>query len=119
VCVYVWTRLSVMRMCMMYECVYEMAYLLLRVCSPSLSISYPQELDAKTDKDLSDIKESGFKHSHNLFKLRKAEADLIAEISGAQGTSRNLQSKVHGLDHRSLKQQVGVLCRAVYCVLGW
>jgi hypothetical protein len=46
-----------------------------------------------------------FKHSHELFTLRKTEADLIAEISGAQGTSRNLQARIHELDQRSLKQQ--------------
>jgi chromosome segregation ATPase len=46
-----------------------------------------------------------FKHSANLFNLRKTEADLIAQISGAQGTSRNLQARIHELDQRSLKQQ--------------
>jgi chromosome segregation ATPase len=59
----------------------------------------------QVDKDLSTLKEDMFKHSHTLFTLRKKEADLIAEISGAQGTSRNLQSRVHELDQRSLKQQ--------------
>jgi chromosome segregation ATPase len=57
------------------------------------------------NKELGILKESMFKHSRELYDLRKKEADLIAEISGAQGTSRNLQARVHELDQRSLKQQ--------------
>jgi len=57
------------------------------------------------NKTLQALKESMFKHSHELFQKRKQEADLIAEISGAQGTSRNLQQRIHELDQRSLKQQ--------------
>lgn len=60
---------------------------------------------AQQNKALQSLKESMFKHSHELFNKRKAEADLIAEISGAQGTSRNLQQRIHELDQRSLKQQ--------------
>ena len=60
---------------------------------------------AQQNKTLQQLKESMFKHSHELFQKRKAEADLIAEISGAQGTSRNLQQRIHELDQRSLKQQ--------------
>ncbi len=57
------------------------------------------------DKALQGSKESMFKHSHELFNLRKTEANLIAEISGAQGASRNLQARIRELDQRSLKQQ--------------
>ena len=57
------------------------------------------------NKSLQEYKESMFKHSHELFELRKQEANAIAEISGAQGTSRNLQARIHELDQRSLKQQ--------------
>jgi len=64
-----------------------------------------QDLHKKTSKELQNLKEAMFKHSHQLFNLRKEEADLIAEISGAQGTSRNLQARIHELDQRSLKQQ--------------
>lgn len=60
---------------------------------------------AQQNKALQQLKESMFKHSHELFNKRKQEADLIAEISGAQGTSRNLQQRIHELDQRSLKQQ--------------
>lgn len=59
----------------------------------------------QVNKELTNLKESMFKHSRELFNLRKEEADLIAEISGAQGTSRNLQARIHELDQRSLKQQ--------------
>jgi len=57
------------------------------------------------NKELQYLKQSMFNHSHQLFNLRKEEANLIAEISGAQGTSRNLQARIHELDQRSLKQQ--------------
>lgn len=56
-------------------------------------------------KEVQACKEHMFKHSHELFTLRKSEADLIAEISASQGTSRNLQARIHELDQRSLKQQ--------------
>jgi hypothetical protein len=38
-------------------------------------------------KELQLLKDQMFKYAHELFNLRKAEADLIAEISGAQGWS--------------------------------
>ena len=60
---------------------------------------------AQLDKALQATKDAMFKHSHDLFTLRKTEANLIAEISGAQGASRNLQSRIRELDGRSLKQQ--------------
>lgn len=68
---------------------------------------YKQHVDrlAQMNKALQNLKENMFKHSHELFNLRKKEADLIAEISGAQGTSRNLQARIHEHDQRSLKQQ--------------
>jgi len=60
---------------------------------------------ADMEKELQALKENMFKHSHELFLLRKSEADLIADISGAQGSSRNLQARVRQLDTRSIKQQ--------------
>lgn len=65
---------------------------------------YDERLKA-LNKDLTNLKETSFKHSRDLYDLRKREADLIAEISGAQGTSRNLQARISELDQRSLKQQ--------------
>ena len=70
------------------------------------------DLHARHEKDLQDIekdlrsmKEEMFKESHDLFALRKQEANLIALISSSQGSSRNLQARIHELDQRSLKQQ--------------
>jgi len=57
------------------------------------------------NRELHGAKEAMFSQSHALFELRKAEAALIAEISGAQGASRNLQSRIRELDQRSLRQQ--------------
>jgi hypothetical protein len=57
------------------------------------------------ERELDTIKESMFRQSQELFKLRKEEASLVADISGTQSTARNLQGKIHDLDQRSLKQQ--------------
>jgi chromosome segregation ATPase len=57
------------------------------------------------EKELEQTKESMFKFSQELFKQRKDEASLVADISGTQSTARNLQAKIHDLDQRSLKQQ--------------
>ena len=57
------------------------------------------------EKDLAALKEQMFKQSQILFQLRQEEANLIAEISGAQAAGKNLGSKVHRLDQNSLRQQ--------------
>mmetsp|Transcript_34211 Transcript_34211/g.88356 ORF Transcript_34211/g.88356 Transcript_34211/m.88356 type:complete len:922 (-) Transcript_34211:296-3061(-) len=57
------------------------------------------------DKRLEELKEEMFKKSQDLFKLRQEEANYIAEISGAQTASKNLQAKIQALDAESLKQQ--------------
>lgn len=46
-----------------------------------------------------------FRLSQELFALRKEEANLIAEISGAQTADRNLRDKIKSLDAESQKQQ--------------
>jgi len=51
------------------------------------------------------LKEQMFKQSQELFALRQEEANLIAEISGAQAASKNLSTKTHQLDQESLRQQ--------------
>jgi chromosome segregation ATPase len=50
-------------------------------------------------------KDEAFRQSQALFALRQAEASMIGEISGAQSSSRNLQSKIRALDQESLRQQ--------------
>ena len=51
------------------------------------------------------LKEQMFKQSQELFQLRQEEANLIAEISGAQAATKNLSGKVGKLDAQSLRQQ--------------
>ena len=40
------------------------------------------------------------KHQKELYELRQTEADLVAEISGAQGQLRNLKSRIAEFDQR-------------------
>ena len=51
------------------------------------------------------LKEQMFKRSQELFEHRSKEANLIAEISGAQASAKNLNFKIHTLDQESLRQQ--------------
>ena len=61
--------------------------------------------DKEKSKELQATKDQLFKASSTLFELREKEADIIAEISGAQGSSRNLSQKIHELDTSALAQQ--------------
>jgi len=56
------------------------------------------------DKELKDVKESTFKQSQELFDLRKDEADMIADISGAQNRDRMMKGRIAALDRESQKQ---------------
>uniref|UniRef100_A0A7S4M111 Coiled-coil domain-containing protein 39 n=1 Tax=Guillardia theta TaxID=55529 RepID=A0A7S4M111_GUITH len=69
-------------------------------------INREQEKTLKsTEKELVALKQEMFKQSQELFNLRKDEANLIAEISGAQSADRNLRDKIKSLDAESQKQQ--------------
>merc|ERR1719163_907839 len=57
------------------------------------------------DKQVSVYKEKMFKMSQSLFKRRQAEANMIAEISGSQASSKNLTDKIRRLDGQALRQQ--------------
>jgi len=59
----------------------------------------------KNEANLQTLKDTMFRQSQQLFGLRQEEANLIAEISGAQAASRNLQSKIRQLDQESMRQQ--------------
>jgi chromosome segregation ATPase len=59
----------------------------------------------KKDLTVTAKKEEVFRQSQALFALRQDEAGMIGEISGAQSSSRNLQSKIRTLDQESLRQQ--------------
>merc|ERR1711959_675592 len=56
------------------------------------------------DKELKEVKEATFKQSQELFDLRKDEADMIADISGAQNRDRMMKGRIAGLDRESQKQ---------------
>merc|ERR1711871_1468553 len=56
------------------------------------------------DKELKEVKESTFKQSQELFDLRKDEADMIADISGAQNRDRMMKGRIANLDKESQKQ---------------
>ncbi|KAJ1447057.1 hypothetical protein M885DRAFT_576621 [Pelagophyceae sp. CCMP2097] len=55
-------------------------------------------------RQLAGLKANMFKASQNLFALRQAEANFIAEIGGASAQQRNLAAKVRQLDGESAKQ---------------
>lgn len=59
----------------------------------------------KQHKTLDLLKERMFKVSQELFKLRKTESNLTAEISGSQAASRNLNDRIARLDAKALRQQ--------------
>jgi len=56
------------------------------------------------DKELKEVKEATFKQSQELFNLRKDEADMIADISGAQNRDRMMKGRIAALDRESQKQ---------------
>merc|ERR1719389_41332 len=56
------------------------------------------------DRELKDVKEATFKQSQELFNLRKDEADMIADISGAQNRDRMMKGRIAALDRESQKQ---------------
>merc|ERR1711959_695817 len=59
---------------------------------------------AAVDKELKEVKEATFKQSQELFNLRKDEADMIADISGAQNRDRMMKGRIATLDRESQKQ---------------
>ncbi|KAJ3323692.1 Coiled-coil domain-containing protein 39 [Boothiomyces sp. JEL0866] len=61
--------------------------------------------DKELDKQIKQLREAQFKQSQNLFKLRQEEKNLQAEIVGGEAANRNLKSKIHKLDHDTLKQR--------------
>eukprot|EP00752_Nemacystus_decipiens_P012053 g10686.t1 len=65
-----------------------------------------REAELKASKKrLATAKELMFRDSQKLYALRQEEANLIAEICGAQATMKNLQTKVHALDQEQTRQQ--------------
>mmetsp|Transcript_5315 Transcript_5315/g.17662 ORF Transcript_5315/g.17662 Transcript_5315/m.17662 type:complete len:868 (+) Transcript_5315:644-3247(+) len=56
-------------------------------------------------KEVIALKDRMFKSSQQLFALRTAERDLIAEIAGGQSQNKNLTLKISTLDAQVIKQQ--------------
>jgi len=63
-----------------------------------------QDLERKI-KDLENVKAKMFRMGQELFRSRKAESDMIAEISGSQASLKNLVEKIRRLDQQTLRQQ--------------
>jgi len=59
----------------------------------------------RRDVALASVKDVALKQSQALFELRQQEANMISEISGAQASARQLQSKIRNLDAESTRQQ--------------
>ena len=58
------------------------------------------------DREMNMLKEEQYLKSQELFNVRKSEANLLAEISGAQAQNKNMLAKVNQLDQETFKQQV-------------
>lgn len=61
--------------------------------------------DHELDKQIKALRETQFKQSQSLFKLRQEEKNLAAEIIGGEAACRNLKSKIHKIDQEALKQR--------------
>ena len=72
-----------------------------RAHDPPLEVRSGRQVERQVVK----LKEQMFKQSQELFEHRQREANLIAEISGAQASAKNLNHKIHTLDQESLRQQ--------------
>lgn len=59
----------------------------------------------EVDKENASLKETLFKESQKLFKLRAEQANLIGDISGTLSASRNLQANINKLKIESQRQQ--------------
>jgi len=59
----------------------------------------------EVEKEIRDQKETLFKESQKLFKLRAEQANLIGDISGTLSASRNLQASINKLKQEKQRQQ--------------
>ena len=59
----------------------------------------------QAEKNITSLKNKMYKDSLRLADLRKKEADLIADIHGAQANIKNFTSKVNELENRRTRQQ--------------
>lgn len=59
----------------------------------------------KTERELAALKDTLFRASEALNKLRSEEAAVQAEIAGSRRTSRNLADRIRELDAQAMQQQ--------------
>jgi len=59
----------------------------------------------EVEKEIREQKETLFKESQKLFKLRAEQANLIGDISGTLSASRNLQASINKLKQEKQRQQ--------------
>lgn len=64
-----------------------------------------EAIQKSLEKDIGHLKDVIFRQSQELFNHRQEEANMIAEISGAQAAGRNLQTKIKLLDTEAIRQQ--------------
>ena len=57
------------------------------------------------DKETARVKDDQYKHSQELFAVRRQQSTYLAEISGAQAQGKNMAAKISQLDQESFKQQ--------------
>lgn len=58
----------------------------------------------EVEKEIREQKETLFKESQKLFKLRADQANLIGDISGTLSASRNLQASINKLTAEKTRQ---------------
>jgi DNA repair ATPase RecN len=56
-----------------------------------------ENMMVEVEKEIRELKETLFKDSQKLFKLRAEQANLIGDISGTLSASRNLQASINKL----------------------
>ncbi|GBG24660.1 Coiled-coil domain-containing protein 39 [Hondaea fermentalgiana] len=67
---------------------------------------HAREAEVKAvEQALAHLKDVTFRESEALFQSRQREANLLAEISGAQATGKNLSHEIQRLDEESLRQK--------------
>merc|ERR1712060_849428 len=57
------------------------------------------------EKEMKGAKDTLYKESQELYRLRAEEATTLGEISGAQSAIKNLQFQISRLDHERGRQQ--------------
>ena len=64
-----------------------------------------ENMKTEVEKEIRTQKETLFKESQKLFKLRAEQANLIGDISGTLSASRNLQANINKLRVEKQRQQ--------------